>query len=110
MTRPHFAFPVGMFAPFRPHGALPWWQFRKRAARLRFLETVALMEIRTALDGCDTLSTTVEHAFLLARYGASAEGRQGADSLPILEFGMVDETGDTHVARVSLRLPLAVSL
>lgn len=95
-----------------PERPIRWWQWRRRAARLRFLELLARTEIRVSLDGQDRLAGNLESAYHTVVAFGSADHARGlvfADLLRI-NSGCAIHDDDAHEARISIRLPMDVRL
>lgn len=86
---------------------LPWWAWRRRAARARFLELVARTEIRVSCDNAPHLACSFEQAYLTTRYAGNAQQVAGLSFVDLATMGNTD-TGQTLT--VSLRMPLDVKL
>jgi hypothetical protein len=93
---------------------LHWWNFRRRARRLAFLELVASTEIRISLDGTLCMAGTLEDAYGSVIGFGSADHVRGlafADILKLNSGCPVHDDGEApHTAVISMRVPLDVKL
>lgn len=98
-------------SPYVPQKPMRWWHLRRRAARLRFLERVARMEIRVSLDGHDRLSGDLESAYQTIMAVGTLDHVRGLAHAPLLKITSGCEIHDPdgqHEATITVRMPLDV--
>lgn len=91
---------------FSPPPRLPWWAWRRRAARMRFLEAVARTEIRLSFNSVDQAARSFEGAYLALVNAPEADVVRGIAWVTLCAVG--NDHGDR--AEISLRMPLDVTL
>lgn len=85
---------------------LPWWAWRRRAARYRFLERVARTEIRLALNGTDQVGRSFEGTYLAL---VNSPDREVVDGLCWVTLAAVGNS-DGDRAEIGVRMPFGVRL
>lgn len=104
---------VTMTGFFNDDTPIRWWNFRRRARRLAFLELVAKSEVRITLNGVPQLTGTLESAYNMVIGNGSADHARGLAFADVLRIGsgcvIHDEDGSSE-AVISLRVPLDVQL
>lgn len=91
---------------FTPPPRLPWWAWRRRAARMRFLEAVARTEIRLSFNGVDQAARSFEGAYLALHNSPERDIVRGLAWVTLCSI----ESPDGSTGAISVRMPLDVKL
>lgn len=100
-----------------PHyAAVPWWAWRRRAARVRFLERLARTEFRVSVDGVPGMAATFEMSYRGVLRDATVDIVRGLAFTDLAHIGIAGPDGpdDDHAVHrcitLSLRMPVDVEL
>jgi hypothetical protein len=97
---------VNITPGYFPADPLPWWQWRNRRARHRFLERLARCEFQLSLDGLPIHAMSFEYAYAALVHNADADVVRGVSHIMLAKI----DNGHGNMAEIVLRMPLDVKL